>query len=136
MPLTRDIWRTWRKIVVLAASFAFSIILLWYNYRGVGQFQHPGLLTASILLLLIILFATGIIELPAGMGIGPLGGWLRLADFVKAVVSFALIFVWTPIGMALTPDTPVGVTLLLAPDAVFLLAALVYLSNSFSGSAK
>ena len=104
--------------------------------KATVNFNTPGLLSAFILLLLTILFATGIIELPAGMGSGPFGVWLRLADFAKAVVSFSLIFVWTPVGMVLTPDTPMGVTLLLAPDAVFLLAALIYLSNSFSGSAK
>lgn len=136
MAVTRDTWHRWQKLAILVPSFAVAIILLWYNYRGDGQFQHPGLLTAFILLLLTILFATGIIELPPGIGIGPFGVWLRLADFVKALVSFSLLFVWTPIGMVLTPDTPMGVTLLLAPDAVFLLAALVYLSNSFSGSAK
>ncbi len=34
--------------------------------------------------------------------------------------------------MQLTPDTPLGVAVLLGPDAIFVLAALVYLSNGLS----
>ena len=43
MPVTGDTWRRWQKLAILVPSFAFAIILLWYNYQGDGQFQHPGL---------------------------------------------------------------------------------------------
>ena len=39
-------------------------------------------------------------------------------------------------AIRLTPDTPIGVAIILIPDAVFLLAALVYLSNGLSRNPK
>jgi hypothetical protein len=87
-------------------------------------------------LLIYGLFATGIIEPPVGKNIPFLTVWPRLSDAAKSVVSFLLIFLWTPIGMRLTPDTPVGVAVLLIPDGVFLLAAFVYLSNGLSRNLK
>jgi hypothetical protein len=39
-------------------------------------------------------------------------------------------------AMRLTPDTPIGLAIILVPNAVFLLAALVYLSNGLSRSSK
>ena len=62
--------------------------------------------------------------------------WPRLSDAVKAGVSFLLIFLWTPVAMRFTPDTAVGVAIILCPDAVFLVAALVYLSNGLSRNIK
>jgi hypothetical protein len=43
---------------------------------------------------------------------------------------------WTLIAVRLVPDTPVGVTIILIPDAVFVLATLVYLSNGISRNLK
>ena len=116
------------------ACLVFSAVLTWYNYRG--DAEHIGLLTGVLLVLLGALCATGIIQLPVRSNIPFFTVWPRLADYVKAAISFALIFLWSPVAMQLTPDTSVGVTIILAPDAILLLAALVFLSNGLSKSAK
>ena len=118
------------KILVLLCGMAFLAALIRFNYLDHGA--HSGLLTAVIFVLLYALIAAGVIPLPQGTSIPFFTVWPRLTDAVKAVVSFLLIFLWTPIGMRLTPDSPMGVAILLAPDALFLLAALVYLSNGLS----
>jgi hypothetical protein len=51
---------------------------------------------------------------------------------VKASISVALIFIWTPIAVQLAPDTSVGVAIILAPDVLFLVAAFVFVSNGLS----
>jgi hypothetical protein len=123
-----------RRILILVVCVAFSAAITWYTFQGGGE--HSGLLTGVLVLLLYGLFATGVIQLPPGINIPFLTVWPRLPDAVKAVVSFLLIFLWTPIAMRLTPDTPIGVTLILVPDAVFLVAALVYVSNGLSRNLK
>jgi hypothetical protein len=123
-----------RRILILSVCFAFSAAVTWYTFQGRGE--HSGLLIVVLLLLLYGLFATGVIQLPPGINIPFLIVWPRLSDAVKAAVSFLLIFLWTPVAMRLTPDTPIGVAIILAPDAVFLLAALVYLSNGLSRNLK
>lgn len=55
--------------------------------------------------------------------------WL---DFVKAVVSFGLIFVWSPLALRLVPDTNLGVTIVVAPDVIFVFLALLFISNGLS----
>ena len=62
--------------------------------------------------------------------------WPRLSDAAKALISFLLIFLWTPLAMRLTPDTPLGVAIILVPDGAFFLAALIYLSNGLSRNIK
>jgi hypothetical protein len=124
--------RSWWRILVLLISFAFSIVLTWYQFKGGGQ--HSGLLTFVLLVLLYGLINTGVIPLPPGAAIPFFTFWPRLSDAVKAVVSFALIFLWTPIAKLLSPDTPIGVAVILIPDAVLLLAALVFVSNGLSRS--
>ena len=126
--------RNWRRILILLVCFAFSVAITWYNFRGGGE--HSGILTFVLLLLLYGLIATGIIQLPPGSNIPFFTVWPRLSDAVKSVISFLLIFLWTPMAMRLTPDTPIGVAIILVPDAVFLLAALVYLSNGLSRNLK
>jgi len=123
-----------RKTLILLGCLAFSAALTWYTFQGGGE--HSGLLTGVLLLLIYGLFATGVIQLPPGINVPFLTVWPRLSDAVKAAVSFLLIFLWTPVAMRLTPDTPIGVALILASDAVFLLAALVYLSNGLSRNLK
>jgi hypothetical protein len=123
-----------RRILILLVCFAFAAAITWYTFQGGGE--HSGLLIVVLFLLLNGLFATGVIQLPPGINVPFFTVWPRLSDTVKAVVSFLLIFLWTPVAMRLTPDTPIGVALILAPDAVFLLAALVYLSNGLSRNLK
>ena len=123
-----------RRILILVVCVAFSAAITWYTFQGRGE--HSGLLIVVLLLLLYGLFATGVLRLPPGINIPFLTVWPRLSDAVKAAVSFLLIFLWTPMAMRLTPDTPIGVALILAPDAVFLMAALVYLSNGLSRNLK
>lgn len=83
---------------------------------------------------MLVLTSTGVIPVPRGVNLPLFGVWPNLSDSIKAVASFAAIFVWTPLAKQLVPDTVVGVVIVLAPDAVFAIAALVYLSNSLSRS--
>jgi hypothetical protein len=85
-----------------------------------------------LIALLSYLVATGVIQPPAGVQLPFINVRPRPSDTIKAVISFLLIFVWTPAAMSLTPDTPFGVAVILVPDATFLVAALVYLSDGFS----
>jgi len=132
MSTGRVVERNWWKILVLLISFAFSAAITWYQFKGGGE--HSGLLTFVLLALLYGLINTGVIQLPVGTAIPFFTFWPRLSDAVKAVVSFALIFVWSPIAKLLTPDTPVGVAIFLIPNFIFLLAALVFVSNGLSQS--
>ena len=118
------------KILVLLISFAFAAVLMWFNFHDNGQ--HSGLLTGVLLLLLYGLIATGILQVPQGYNIPFFNVWPRLSDTVKAVVSFSLIFLWTPVAVRLVPDTYLGVAIILIPDGVFVLAALVFMSNGLS----
>jgi|SRR5579863_3442899 len=118
------------KIVVLLMSLAFAAALLWFNFHGNGQ--HAGLLTGVLLVLLYSLISTGIVPVPQGYNIPLFTVWPRLSDSVKAVVSFSLMFLWTPLAMRLVPDTYLGVAIILIPDGVFILAALVFVSNGIS----
>ena len=58
--------------------------------------------------------------------------WPRWSDALKAVASFGLIFLWTPLAMRFVPETYLGVAIVLVPDAFLLLAALVFVSNGIS----
>ena len=121
----------WLKILILAIAFAFAAALTWYNYGGDNG--HPGLLTGVLLVMLYGLVTTGVISLPRGYNIPFFSVWPRLSDTLKAVVSFSLIFFWSPIAIQLAPDTVPGViAIVLAPDALFLLAAVVFFSNGLS----
>lgn len=133
MPVERLNGRKWWRIVVLAAAMALQLALVWYNDAGR---RHGGLLTILFLMLLSMLAATGVIQLPRGTNIPFFGVWPRLSDSVKALLSFALIFVWSPIAVRLVPDSYVGVAIVLVPDGVFMLAALVYVSNGLSANLK
>jgi hypothetical protein len=62
--------------------------------------------------------------------------WPRLSDGVKAAVSLLLIFPWTLISKALVPDSYLGVAIVLVPDAAFLVAALVFVSNGLARNIK
>lgn len=134
MTTGKSVARNWKKILILLPCVAFATAVTWYNFRGGGE--HSGLLTAVLFLIIYGLFNTGIIELPAGSSIPFLTVWPKLSDAVKSAVCFMLIFLWTPIGMRLTPDTPMGVAVLLIPDAFFLVAAFVFLSNGLSRNLK
>jgi hypothetical protein len=126
--------RNWLKIAVLWTCLALVLILTWYDYKG--RMHHAGLLTVFVMALLSGLVWTKVIELPRGVNIPFLDVWPRLSDMLKAATSFCLIFLWTPIALQLAPDTPVGVAIILGPDAVFLMAALIYVSNGVSKSLK
>ena len=94
--------------------------------------QNGGVLSFELFALLLILAATGILPMPAGIKIPFFGIWPRLSDSIKAVSCFLAIFLWTPLSKQLVPDSPLGAAIILAPDALFVLAALVYLSNGLS----
>jgi hypothetical protein len=127
--------RNWWRILILLPSFAFSVAVTWYQFQG--GIEHPVLLTFALLLLLYGLINTGVIQLPPGTNIPFFTLWPRLSDSVKALVSFALMFVWTPIAVRLVPDATTGmVILLLIPDAIFFLAGLVFVSNGLSRNLK
>jgi hypothetical protein len=133
MPVEKPMARRAFRIAVLGFCLMLESILIWYNYEGDGKLRHGGLLTILLLIMLFALTSTGILPIPQGANIPFFGVWPRLADSFKAAASFLLIFVWTPIAVQLTPDTPIGVAIILVPDAAFAVAALLYLSNSLSG---
>ena len=118
----------WR-IAVLVLGLAFAGAMTWSNFHG-GQ--HSGLLTIALLGLVYGLITTGVIQLPQGVNLPFFTVWPRLSDAVKAAVCFMLIFLWTPVAMQITSDSLLGVAIILVPDGLFLIAALVYLSNGIS----
>lgn len=125
----------WIRAVILVASLGVGIYVLWYNYQG-GRFQNGELLIGFFLLLLLILAWTRVLQFPRGFHIPFFEVWPTLPDLAKAAGFFLLIFLWTPLSKQLVPETPVGAALVLGPDAVFLLAALVYVSNGLSRNLK
>lgn len=135
MPVENPRGRNWWRIITLACCIALQCALIWLNFQG-GGIRHGALLTAVSFGLLLVLAWTGIIPVPQDLNLPFFGTWPRLSDSIKAAVALSLIFVWTPIAIRLTPDTPVGVAVILIPDAVFALSALVYLSNSISRTGK
>jgi|SRR6185437_10670628 hypothetical protein len=126
--------RNWWRALVLVICLAVESSLLWFNYEGRGSLRHGWLLTVLSLTLLFALTSTAVLPVPKGVRIPFFGVWPRLSDSIKAGVSILLIFLWTPAAKLLVPDSVLGVILILAPDALFLLAALVYLSNGLSRS--
>ena len=122
--------RNWWRGPVLVVCVLIEGTLLWYNFRG--PVQHVWLLAAFTFALLFALTSTAVIPVPKGIRIPFFGVWPSLADSTKAAMSFLLIFLWTPTAKQLVPDSTLGVVIILAPDALFLFAALVYLSNSLS----
>lgn len=115
-------------------SLACVSALTWFNYQS--SHRHSVLLAGVILLLLYALVTTGVLPVPSGSNIPLFTLWPRISDAMKAVPLFALIFLWTPIAMQITPGSYVGVGVILVPDAIFLIAALVFLSNGLSRSLK
>lgn len=126
--------RTWWRAFVLVICLLVEGSLLWFNYERRGILRHGWLLTVLSLALLFALTSTAVIPVPKGVRVPFFGVWPTLSDSIKAGVSFLLIFLWTPTAKLLVPDSVVGVILILAPDALFLLAALIYLSNGLSRS--
>jgi hypothetical protein len=124
----------WWRLLVLVMCLAFSAAVSWYQFKGGGK--HSGLLTFFLLFIVYALINTGIVQLPPGSNIPFFAVWPRLSDALKAVISFLLIFPWTLIAVRLVLDTPVGVAIVLIPDAVFVLAALTYVSNGISRNLK
>lgn len=122
--------RYWWRALVLVACVLIEGTLLWYNLSG--RLEHPWLLTAFTFALLFGLTSTAVIPIPKGIRIPFFNVWPELADSTKAATSFLLIFLWTPFAMKLVPDSTTGVVIIFAPDALFLFAALVYLSNGLS----
>jgi hypothetical protein len=131
MPIEKSQFRQWLRIGVLVCCLALEGLLVWYFFGRPGS-EDGFVLSFASLALLLALSVTGILPVPAGLKIPFFGIWPSLSDSVKALTSFAAIFVWTPLAKQLVPDTPVGAAIILAPDALFLLAALVYLSNGLS----
>jgi hypothetical protein len=130
MPVERSVLRNWLRALVLVVCLLIEGTLLWHNLRG--SLEHPWLLTAVTFALLIGLTSTAVIPIPKGIRIPFFNVWPSLADSTKAAMSFLLIFLWTPTAMKLVPDSVIGVTIILGPDALFLFGALVYLSNGLS----
>lgn len=122
--------RNWWRVLALVACVLIESALLWYNLRG--TLEHPWLLIALTFALLFGLTSTAAIPIPEGVRIPFFNVWPDLADSTKAAISFLLIFLWTPTAMKLVPDSPIGAVIILAPDAIFLFAALLYLSNGLS----
>src|SRR6185437_12381413 len=113
------------RFVVLVCCLVLEGALAWYAWFGGAGAAGDILLSLASLVLLLILGVTGALPVPAGTRIPFFGIWPGLADSVKALASFLAIFVWTPLARQLVPDTPVGAAIILAPDALFVLAALV-----------
>lgn len=120
------------RIGILLCCLALEGALVWYNFFGRSGVQDGAALAFASLALLFALTLTGAIPVPASIKIPFFGVWPKLSDSVKAVTSFVAIFVWTPLAKQLVPDSLIGVIIILAPDALFALAALVYLSNGLS----
>jgi hypothetical protein len=123
------------RIIVVLCCLAFGVGALLYNYRADGPPKHTGLVTLLLLLMVYGLYASGIVKLPARIGVSILFP-PSLKNLVKAAASYAMIFIWTLASKRFTPDTPLGVAIILVPDAVFMVAMLVYLCKSFIGRAK
>lgn len=132
MSVDSSVQGSWWRILILVACLALEGALLWYNYEPAGVLRHPGVIAFVSVALLLALTATGLMPVPRGLNLPLFGVWPNLSDSIKAVASFAAIFVWTPLARQLVPDTIAGVVIVLAPDAVFVIAALIYLSNSLS----
>jgi hypothetical protein len=132
MPIEISKFRQWLRIAVLVGCLALEGLLVWYNYFGRSGSEDGVLLSFASIALLLALSVTGILPVPAGLKIPFFGIWPSLSDTVKSLISFVSIFLWTPLAKQLVPNTPVGATIVLAPDVLFLLAALVYLSNGLS----
>jgi hypothetical protein len=114
------------------AFLALEGTLFWYHFHTPESARHANLLTFATLAMLFVLTSTGVIPLPKGSNIPFFGVWPDLSDSIKALASFALIFIWTPLALKLVPETVIGAIVILAPDALFALAALIYLSNGLS----
>jgi hypothetical protein len=52
------------------------------------------------------------------------------------LVSFGLIFLWSPMALKIVPDTNLGMVIVVAPDVLFVFFALLFLSNGLSKTAK
>jgi hypothetical protein len=122
--------RNWWRALVLLVCLLIESTLLWYNFHR--PVRHAGLLTTFTFALLFGLNSTAVIPVPNGIRIPFFGVWPSLADSTKAAISFVLIFLWTPTAKQLVPDSLTGAVIILAPDALFLVAALIYLSNGLS----
>lgn len=132
MSIEKPKLRQWLRLGVLLCCLALEGTFVWYTFFGRAGTEDGVALAFASLALLFALTVTGVIPIPAGSRIPFFGVWPRLSDSVKAVASVLAIFVWTPLAKQLVPDNPVGAAIILAPDALFVLAALVYLSNGLS----
>jgi len=132
MPIDKTTVRKGLRFGVLVACLGLEGSLVWYDWFGGAGAANNVVLSLASLVLLLGLVVTGILPVPAGIRIPFFGVWPNLADSIKAIAFFLAIFVWTPLAKQLVPDTPLGAIIILAPDVLFVLAALVYLSNGLS----
>ena len=124
----------WLRIAVLTICLGLDVWLFWYSNHGGAE--HSWLLSILTLAMLSALINTGYIELPTGYNLPFLNVWPKLPDFVKAAVSFGLIFIWSPLALKLVPDTNLGMSIVLAPDVLFIFFALLFISNGLSKNLK
>ena len=136
MPRISGAWVKIWKMVALACSMIIVGILAWYSFHGNSAPRHPGLFAGSIFILLSALIRAKVLELPAGIDVPFFNVFPKASDVVKAGISLLLLVLWTVIVRPLIPDSPVGVAIIIVPDVVFLVAAIVCISNGLSRSQR
>jgi hypothetical protein len=112
--------RGYMRVAILVLSLALGICLTWYTWHG--QVAHPTLLTIAYVALLAILFRARIIEVSKPLQGPTLGVWARLSDLAKGAGCMLAGIGWGLLALGVVPDTPTGVTIVLAPFAVLALA--------------
>ena len=116
--------RSYWKFAVLLACLASWIYLTWYSFRG--RIAHQTLLTVAYLIVLVVLFRTNIIELRASEK-SIVSTWARLSDIVKGACCMLASIVWAMLTAVLVPQTPIGLTVVLAPFLALLLVGAFFL---------
>ena len=99
--------------------------MTWYSSRA--QVNHPTLLTMAYLLLVVVLFATNIIELPKTATVSVVGAWMKLSDIVKGVSCVLGSIVWMVLVRGLVPETPIGLAVILVPFAGLLVIGAFFM---------
>ena len=125
MPMNLHRPKSYWKVAILIVSLTLGGGLTWYSSRA--QVNHPTLLTMAYLLLVVVLFATNIIELPKTATVSVVGAWMKLSDIVKGVSCVLGSIVWMVLVRGLVPETPIGLAVILVPFAGLLVIGAFFM---------